>query len=167
MQKKLIIIIIVLVVFVVGFAFLRGSEDSWICQDGEWVKHGEPSASKPAELCGEEVIIPDDDSQPKIIVDMPKPNDVITSPLEIKGRARGNWYFEGDFPVKLLDENGEEIVISFATAKGEWMTEEFVDFEAVIEFENTTSTSGTLILEKDNPSGLPEHADELRIPVQF
>jgi len=163
-QKKSIIVIIVLVVLIVVFAFLRGSEDSWICQDGEWVKHGQPSAEKPTEPCGETVIIPD---EPVIIVDMPKPDDIITSPLVIKGRARGTWYFEGDFPVKLLDENGKEIAVSFATAKGEWMTEEFVEFEGVIEFESTTSTTGSLVLEKDNPSGLPEYEDELVIPVQF
>jgi len=33
-------------------ALLRGSEDSWICQDGTWVKHGSPSASKPVGPCG-------------------------------------------------------------------------------------------------------------------
>jgi len=162
-QKKLIIVIIVIVVLIVGFAFLRGSEDSWICQDGEWVKHGQPSAEKPTEPCGEEIIT----EEPLIVVDAPKKNDVVASPLEIKGRAKGIWYFEGDFPVKLLDENGKEIAVSFATAKGEWMTEEFVEFEGIIEFESTTSTTGSLVLEKDNPSGLPEFADELVIPVQF
>lgn len=164
MQKKSIIIIIVLVVLVAGWAFLRGSEDRWICQDGEWIKHGYPSAEKPTEQCGEAVIIPD---EPAIIVETPQPNDVVASPLEIKGRARGTWYFEGDFPVKLLDENDKEIAVFFATAIGEWMTEEFVDFECVIEFENTTSTTGTLVLEKDNPSGLPEFEEELIIPIQF
>ena len=29
------------------------------------------------------------------------------------------------------------------------------------------TSTGTLVLQKDNPSGLPEHADELRIPVRF
>lgn len=163
-QKKSIIIIIVLAVLIVVFAFLRGSEDSWICQDGEWVKHGHPSAEKPTGPCEEEVVIP---KERAIIVEIPKKNNVVASPLEIKGRAKGTWYFEGDFPVKLLDGNGKEIAVSFATAKGEWMTEEFVEFEALIEFQDIVTATGTLVLEKDNPSGLPEYKEELVIPIQF
>jgi hypothetical protein len=33
---------------------LGGSEDSWICQDGQWIKHGNPSAPAPSGGCGEE-----------------------------------------------------------------------------------------------------------------
>ncbi len=34
--------------FVVG-----GPEDTWICDKGEWVKHGNPRVSMPKEGCGE------------------------------------------------------------------------------------------------------------------
>lgn len=47
------------------------------------------------------------------------------------------------------------------------MTEEFVPFEAKIEFEILATSKGVLILEKDNPSGLPENDDQLRVPVRF
>lgn len=30
---------------------LGGSEDTWICEDGKWVKHGAPSAEMPTEPC--------------------------------------------------------------------------------------------------------------------
>ncbi len=104
-----------------------------------------------------------------IRIEKPRPNDKVLSPLEIKGEARGFWFFEASFPVKLLDANGKELEVnpSYVQAKGEWMTEDFVPFEAKIEFEIPTTKKGTLILEKDNPSGLPENADELRIPVTF
>jgi spore germination protein GerM len=49
----------------------------------------------------------------------------------------------------------------------EWMTEEYVPFEATLSFNPPQTETGTLILSKDNPSGLPEHDDELRIPVRF
>jgi hypothetical protein len=49
----------------------------------------------------------------------------------------------------------------------EWMTEEFVPFEAVVEFDDPAVEKGILVFEKDNPSGLPENADEFRIPVFF
>ena len=97
----------------------------------------------------------------------PRPNQVITSPLAITGQARGYWFFEASFPVKLLDENGNMLAVAIATARDEWMTEEFVAFEAELEFDAPAGKNGTLILEKDNPSGLPQNADELRIPVKF
>ena len=101
-----------------------------------------------------------------ITIDNPRPNQRIKSPLTITGKARGTWFFEASFPVKLLDGNGEVIAESHVQAQGEWMTEDFVPYEAVLEFE-TTLKEGKLILEKDNPSGLPENADQLEIPVKF
>ena len=53
MRRKTLIILIVLFLLAVAWAFIRGPEDTWICVDGEWVKHGVPSASKPTEPCGE------------------------------------------------------------------------------------------------------------------
>lgn len=97
----------------------------------------------------------------------PRPNDLIKSPLNIRGEARGFWFFEADFPVKLLDGDSNLIAITIAQAQSDWMTEEFVSFEAKLDFPVPATENGTLILEKDNPSGLPKNADELRIPVRF
>lgn len=102
-----------------------------------------------------------------IIVSNPRPNDTVKSPLEIKGEARGNWFFEASFPIKLLDKNGKELGTAIAQAKSSWMTTEFVPFEATLEFPTPSIEKGTLILEKDNPSGLPQNADQLIIPVRF
>jgi len=102
-----------------------------------------------------------------IRINKPRPNEFVQSPLEIEGEARGYWFFEADFPVRLLDANGEELGTAIARTSSDWMTEDFVLFEATLEFQTPTTEKGTLILEKDNPSGLPEHADELRIPVRF
>lgn len=98
----------------------------------------------------------------------PRPNEGISSPLTITGEARGSWFFEGNFPVVLVDSTGEVIAEHYATAQGEWMTEDFVPFTSSIEFKKPTYTDSkqwTLILKKDNPSGLPEYDDELKIPV--
>lgn len=102
-----------------------------------------------------------------IQVSKPRPNELIESPLEIEGEARGYWFFEADFPIRLLDENGKELGSGIAKTSSNWMTEGFVLFEATLEFQGPTIKKGILILEKDNPSGLPENADELRIPVFF
>jgi hypothetical protein len=98
----------------------------------------------------------------------PLPGAIISSPLTIKGQARGTWFFEGDFPIILEDGQGKNIAVSYATAKGEWMTTDFVRFEGLIQFKNQLSGQrGTLILKKDNPTGLVKFDDALEIPVKF
>lgn len=102
-----------------------------------------------------------------IKVDSPLPNQEIESPLLVTGQARGYWFFEASFPIRLLDGNGKEIAVKPAEAQSEWMTEEFVPFKSILEFKMPDTNFGVLVLDKDNPSGLPEKADELRVPVRF
>jgi len=106
----------------------------------------------------------------------PSRDQEIVSPLTIEGEARGTWFFEASFPVKLLDSRGRVIAQTPALAQADptdsvgagWMTEDYVPFRAVLIFSVPTSTTnGTLVLEKDNPSGDPSRYDELRIPVIF
>lgn len=93
---------------------------------------------------------------------------IITSPLTITGEARGTWYFEASFPIRLVDGAGREVAVAIAQAQGNWMTTEYVPFRATLSFTAPRSTStGSIVFEKDNPSGLTEHADQLRIPVRF
>ena len=92
-----------------------------------------------------------------IRLNSPKPNDVVSSPLLIDGEARGTWYFEASFPVKLFDGNGKELAITPAQTESDWMTTEFVPFSATLVFDAPQTATGTLVLEKDNPSGLPEN----------
>jgi hypothetical protein len=100
-------------------------------------------------------------------VTQPAVNAIVGSPLILRGEARGSWYFEASFPVKLLDDNGMPLSQTPAQAQGAWMTTEFVPFEATLTFSPPRTPNGTLVLEKDNPSGLPEHDDAFRIPVRF
>lgn len=102
-----------------------------------------------------------------IRIDAPRPNQAVASPLEVRGEARGAWYFEASFPVELLDGNGERILIIPARARGEWMTENFVPFAATLIFDTPTTATGTLVLRRDNPSGMPENDDALIVPVSF
>ncbi|GEM_PF-5753254 len=103
-----------------------------------------------------------------IIVTSPIPNTLIKSPLTISGEARGMWYFEGTFPIELRDSEGKTIATtSSATTTKEWMTKEFVPFNALLTWTNTTATSGVLILKRDNPSGVAENDSSVSIPVSF
>jgi len=97
--------------------------------------------------------------------------DIVSSPLTITGEARGYWFFEASFPIVITDWDGRIIAQHYATAEEDWMTEEFVPFEMTIEFETpeqvTPINRGTIILQRDNPSGLPENDAALEIPVRF
>lgn len=100
-------------------------------------------------------------------VEHPTPDQVVTSPLRVEGKARGTWYFEASFPVKLLSEDGRVIAEHYAQAEGEWMTEDFVPFTAKIPFSVPEAPRGWLVLERANPSGRAEWAEDVRVPVRF
>ncbi len=102
-----------------------------------------------------------------IVLDFPKPNQKIVSPLNLKGKARGSWFFEAQFPIELFDSKGNQIATVPAKAIGEWMSPDFVNFTATLTFTKPDSLKGELILKKDNPSGLTQNDDRLTIPVTF
>jgi hypothetical protein len=102
----------------------------------------------------------------------PRPNEYVRSPLEVRGVARGSWFFEASFPLVVTDGNGKIIGQGYATAQDNWMTEDFVSFVGTVlfdtaEIQSTYSGKGTLILQKSNASGLSEHNDALEIPIVF
>lgn len=102
-----------------------------------------------------------------IRISVPRPNGTIKSPAVIEGEARGFWFFEASFPVKLYDDKNNLLATAIAEAQSDWMTENFVKFKAVLSYDVEKAGKGTLVLERDNPSGLPENADELRVPVKY
>ena len=91
----------------------------------------------------------------------------VSSPREIRGQAKGSWYFEAIFPVRLLDGNGREISLTQANAQSDWMTDDWVKFKATLDFLPPETKEGTLILQNDNPSGLPENDRRVEIPIKF
>src|SRR4030042_3983494 len=160
MTKKILFAIGIVIAMAIVLLILRIPEDSWRCENGQWVKHGNPSASMPTEPCG-------DQTQQEIFVTSPQQNQTVASPLIVRGRVRGSWFFEASFPIKILDAQGNEISVSYVQAKGEWMTSDFVDFEGQLRFISPSLSSGTLVLQNDNPSRLPENQKEFRVPVIF
>jgi spore germination protein GerM len=103
-----------------------------------------------------------------------KPNQTITSPLIIEGKARGSWFFEASFPVELVDEYDKHLAVGVAQAQGDpatgevnWMTENFVNFKVQLEFVAQEDMNGFLIFRKDNPSGLPQNDKEFIVPVKI
>src|SRR5258708_24675936 len=178
MRKILISLIIMLVVIgvILVYSYQKGNlalntgqagctMEAKICPDGSSVGRTGPKCE--FTLCP---IVSTPSTNPHddlIKVSTPIPNATVTSPLVIKGMARGNWYFEGSFPVKILDAKGRELGKVPASAQGDWMNTNFVPFVATLNFTKSPTSTGTIILEKDNPSDLPQNADHISIPVKF
>lgn len=97
-------------------------------------------------------------SEDLIKVENPHPGGVVGKEFVVTGEARGYWFFEASFPIEVIGADGNTIAGSFATAEGDWMTEEFVSFKSeTIDLPSSYTGPATLILRKDNPSGLPEN----------
>jgi hypothetical protein len=95
-----------------------------------------------------------------------KEGQVISNKFTIEGRAAG-WYFEGSFPIEIVDSKGKTIATSPAVAQTNWMTGEFVNFKAEMSLASTTSSTGTIIFKKDNPSAEPKFDDSFSLTVKF
>ena len=128
MRKFLIIggIVIAVAIFVgivVWFQFFAEKEavfctqEAKLCSDGSYVGRTGPKCE--FSVCPKEDLI---------IVQSPMAFEKISSPLTVKGMARGTWFFEASFPVRLVDENGKELAVIPVQAKTEWMTTDFVEF---------------------------------------
>jgi hypothetical protein len=95
-------------------------------------------------------------------------NDVVTSPLTVTGTVTGGgWFFEGSFPIKIVDGDGATIGTGVAQAQADWMSTSSVPFTAIISFTAAHRATGTVLFSKDNPSGLSQNDASLAIPVRF
>ncbi len=185
MTKAIYIFIAIAVVAGIAQLFISKPEpemvactmDAMMCPDGSYVGR---SGSKCEFVCPPLPEVSADiqthiDSKADFIkISSPVPNGVVGNPLTITGLARGMWFFEASFPVSLVNWDGLIIAEGIATAQGEWMTEEFVPFLASLEFTSPYKEGdqdfmkrGALILQRDNPSGLPENDNALEIPIRF
>lgn len=173
MNRSILVIIIVILLVAAGFFFWHFQNDpqtititdfksceeaGGVLIDGDPVKCQAPDGT---------IYEAENSAEPEVIVDMPAYGAVVTSPLKVTGRARGTWFFEANLPVTLKDSNGKVLAQKGFQAIGEWMTEDFVEFEGTLEFATPTTELGVLLIEKDNPSGLPEHDAAFAVPVRF
>jgi len=146
------ILYLLLILFLVSSCGNRKEEKNAVDDPAEIVNPSEE------ELLG----IPD-----LLLIEQPSKNAEITSPLKITGKARGSWYFEADFPIEIVNEEGRVLAETYATARGNWMTQEFVPFTAEVEFDIKGSEKGSIIFRRANASGLPENDRSYRLPVSF
>lgn len=102
-----------------------------------------------------------------IIITSPLPNQLVSSPLTISGKAVGNWFFEAVAPVKLVDGNGNILSQGQIGAQGDWQTNDFVPFIGELTYSTPNTNTGQLIFNNDNPSGLPQNNQQFILPIRF
>ena len=179
-MKKLLIFLSVLIVLAIAagialYFYVKPEPALWSCENGSWVNYGNHDSEPPSAKCEKETNATDlpkpgeDNSaiDEGISVTSPKSNDMVSSPLKIEGKANGSWFFEAVFPVKLIDANRKVLAQGAAQTHDDWMTNDLVSFSAELSFATPETSTGTLILQNDNPSGLLENQKTLEIPVKF
>jgi hypothetical protein len=123
----------------------------------EGAKQDDPAASIATE--------PAPASMDVAVLDTPLPGARVTSPLRVTGTAPANWYFENQFPVRLVDAQGADITMAPATPRVNWTENaEPKVFDAELTFNVTVDTPATLVLQEDMPreDATPR---ETRVPV--
>jgi hypothetical protein len=66
-----------------------------------------------------------------------------------------------------VDANNVVLGTGVAQAQSDWMTKNFVAYSVTVTFITPPTTTGEVVLKKDNPSGLPQNDAEVRIPIVF
>jgi len=164
----LAVVIAICLVALAVVRFSSGSEDDWICENGQWIKHGHPSAPMPSVPCaGHQPLKASVEKSPDSLrISSPIAGSLVKSPLVVSGEASG-WYFEAVFSVRVTNEQGITLGSGQAQAQGDWMTTAFVPFSGSIVFDPKDSQKGFVVFEKSNPSGLEQNALSYSFPVNF
>lgn len=103
-----------------------------------------------------------------LVVDSPKANDLVSSPLVVSGYVNGDGWIGFEAQVgtaSLYDNTGKLLVIKPLTATSEWMTST-INFATDLEFV-TAAESGTIVFRNENPSGESVRDKQFILPVNF
>jgi len=95
MKKGVSTLLIIFIALLIGGGamlairfFAGGPEDDWICVNGQWVKHGNPSSEKPTTGCSSpttatNTIEPTKKTQPTTVVPLPTGEDIVRTFFEL------------------------------------------------------------------------------------
>lgn len=116
-----------------------GREGNWICQNGQWVKHGNPSAAQPTSGCGaitpspsasQTSQSPQASPEKNITLKSPSSGEAVILPIQVSGTGR---VFESVVSVRLKEPSGailyEGITMTNAPDAGQ-----FGDFQKNIDY---------------------------------
>jgi hypothetical protein len=159
----LIVIIAVLSIFLIGFAYV--SQDEELCCKYSLCANITKQCEKKEEAKGIEIT---SEKGVKIKLDNIKEGDTVEVGFEVKGSVTGSWFTEGVFPVRIIEKETNTVVITnTARAEGEWETEDYVPFSFVIDAEIEKEGSYILRFDKANPSGVSDDYDYASLSVNL
>ncbi|HPN96495.1 MAG TPA: Gmad2 immunoglobulin-like domain-containing protein [Candidatus Moranbacteria bacterium] len=174
MLEKNILKISALVFFVLVLSACgSGKKESgqWVCDNGQWIKQGNPQAPMPNASCGEikengidenKKETMEDETQDNIRVSSPVPNEEIGLPLIIKGEAR---VFENTFSFRIKNNDGSVLLENYGTADSPDIGQ-FGPFEISVNYPKPKGKQGTVeVFEYSARDG--EEINKVSIPVVF
>lgn len=171
-KNKIIISIFILIgiISIVLFVFLKKENKEQVAPQPEYsvVATDTPAAFMPSQK-----VAADDKTSVKyknasddlVKVSYPLILGVTNREFEIKGKARGQWFFESSARVKILNNTGKPIYEGTVTATGDALTKDYVPFIGKVKVPEGYSGMATLVLLNDNPSGLPENESTVSFPI--
>lgn len=96
----------------------------------------------------------------------PQPGATVEREFEVTGQAVGAWFFEASFTVEVVAPSGDRVAQTIVNAEGDWMQEGLVNFKSeIVQLPSAYEGEATLILRKNNPSGLPQNDASVSIPI--
>jgi len=157
----LILSILILSILLVGTAYILKNKDicckyqlceqiTGMCDEDEQEENGEEVLSEKGN---------------KLVLENIKDGDTVDEGFEVKGSVSGEWFFEGVFPVRVLNQQGEIVKSFSATTQDDWLTEDLVKFSFKLDTQLEEESIVVLRFEKANPSGLEENDDTVDITV--
>lgn len=99
-------------------------------------------------------------------INSPQANDLVGSPLDIRGKVNGSLFFEGDIFIFLIDEDRELIASKQIYIDQKWDSDNFLEFNTQVDFE-TEAKQGQLVVFKKQDSTPDEPVKQINIPLFF
>lgn len=163
-MKKIFIFIVIIIVLFLGY---------WMVH--KRLKQNDPIPVPESPIVERETPITKEtiDESGQLIVTSPSPNQVLeASPIVVKGRARGNWFFEATAPVTITNWDGLIIGQGYISVDQpyDWMTTDFVPFTGTITYDKTqlgAYNHGYIIFKNSNASGEPQFDKSLEFKILF
>jgi hypothetical protein len=98
-------------------------------------------------------------------------NSTVSVGQVISGSVPGFWFFEGSFPVSLVDNNDNVFGTVIATSTSDWMTSDIIPFTITLPTTFSYTGPGKIVFTRDDPSdgesSIPLSETTATIPVIF
>ena len=162
-MKNIVLIfsIFILSILLVGTAYILKNKE--ICCDYELCIHL-------TDLCNPEneeeegTVLISDKGIPITLENLDSGESVKTG-TEIRGSVAGNWYWEGVFPVLVIDREGNQLATLMAQAQTDTYTSDIISFAFPLDVEVEEDSVVILKFEKSNPSSLEENDDYAQMSI--